>query len=130
MNIFSIHVCTPKLPISSVKCDQCDYEAPNVESMVSHLLSAHGKEIHFEKCTFCEYESSSRQLLSDHIVTKHATILHILAEQQSPLMMELNSFKNEVSSLLNVVMGDQIEFKKQLMNMSIGRNDQIRLVDE
>ena len=83
-------------------------------------------------CERCDETFANSSILSKHILTNHenVNILHALAEEQSHLNSNLDSFNKDISNLFNVVMGDHIEFKKQLMNMSLGRNEQIRALDD
>ena len=132
LSIMNSHVCAPKLPTSNINCDQCEYVATDVQNMVSHLLSVHGRDTKIDKCLFCECESTNSQTLAKHIKTNHedVSILNSLVEEQSNLNLNLDLFKKDISKLFDVVLEDQLEFKKQLMNMSIGRNEQIRALDD
>ena len=58
LNNVNTHTCNPQPPVTRVKCYQCSYIAPDVHSLVSHLLQVHSVDVKMEECAKCDLVQS------------------------------------------------------------------------
>ena len=96
------HVC-------SIKCDQCDYQADDVSSVVTHIRMIHGSS---HQCNFCDYTSKDYGDLAKHSHETHEdnTILNTMFDQVRENSEQLEAMK----IMLKEILQGQNEIKQEV----------------
>ena len=97
-------------------CGQCDYKGKSVNDFITHLLKTHKKNPEMIECEHCEYRSISVQNYNEHLQTDHEefTILGNLVSNQNGLNNNFETFKTELTDILNTIIQDSNVVKQEL----------------
>ena len=119
------HTC---IASKDIKCEQCDYRANNVSDIVTHILSTHCNKTEIE-CAHCEFKAIDKEGMKNHIETEHwelSFMAHIVS-QLTNVTENFESFKKELTNILNVIIEDHNVIKQELF---IHRQDNHKQADK
>ena len=96
------HVCR-------IKCDQCNYQADDISSIVTHIRIIHGSSL---QCSFCGYTGKDYGDLAKHSHENHEedTMMSNMFNQVRESSEQIEVIKN----MLNQIIQGQNEIKQEL----------------
>ena len=104
-------------------CDQCDYRGETVNDFITHLLKTHDKNSEMIECQHCDYKTMTLENYNDHLETDHVefTILGHLVSSQKEMSKGIETFKTELTNILNTIIDDHNAIKQELFILTLKR---------
>ena len=99
---------SPVTEPTNIKCDQCSFDAVDVQALLIHVQNDHTEE----PCQHCDYVANDRDNLKDHMYEKHENVImvHTMAQQMNQISESFSlfeTFKNEISDVLSSLLNNQ-----------------------
>ena len=110
------HLCDPR-PVQIIQCEQCDFKSDSVSVIKEHVDVNH--RTMSPSCLFCDFEANTHEEMSDHITEKHEElgVLKTLAFHQKYVTESFDSFKDELTTVLNNIITGHNAIKQELFIM-------------
>ena len=107
-------------------CDQCDYKAKSVTELVDHILRTHKNNVEVTQCPYCEFKSIDMEGYKDHLEADHVELAMFghIASNQLALTENFETFKNELTNILNVIINDHNIMKQESFISRQNNHDQ------
>ena len=102
-----------------INCNQCEFKCYDVKIFITHTLDVHGNNTEVIKCQHCEYKAIDKETMYEHIDTDHMelTLLGHITENQATLANKFESFKGELTDILNVIIDGHNAMKQEMFIM-------------
>ena len=114
----------------NIDCEQCDFKADTVSVLVTHILGTHENKSNPEhiECPHCEVRVQNKQQMKDHIEKDHweLSFMSYIISNLENLTRNFESFKTELTDVLNVIINDHNVIKQELF---VHRQDNHQGVD-
>ena len=103
----------------NIKCNQCDSQYQDTKSFITHLLNEHSNNSEVIQCPHCDYRSLDIGSLDFHIENDHVelALLGHISENQTMLSKNFETFKTELTPLLNKFIDGHNAMKQELFIM-------------
>ena len=111
-------------PLQQINCDECDYKAPSVRDLVAHILKNHRNNTETIPCNYCDYKAIDLKSIHDHIEADHHeyAILNHIARNQTNVAEAFETFKDELTNVLNKVIDGHNSIKQELFRSMVLRD--------
>ena len=125
------HICRYSEIGQNTNCGQCDYKGKSVNDFITHLLKTHKKNPEMIECEHCEYRSLSVQSYNEHLQADHEefTILGNLVSNQNGLNNNFETFKAELTDILNIIIQDSNVVKQELFILRQEKHENNKKLD-
>jgi hypothetical protein len=119
------HICQNQEMNPKTNCDQCDFRGESVNDFVKHLLETHERNTEMIECRLCNHRALTIQNINDHIETDHVefTFLEHLLSNQKGLYTNLDTFKSELTNILNTIIDSHNAIKQELFILRQDRQE-------
>ena len=100
----------------SVKCDQCGFRSSSINELITQILDKHKKHPEIIECQHCDYKALTLENFKDHIAFDHVenSVIGHLVSGQKRMAANFESFKTELTSILNALIDDHNVIKQEL----------------
>ena len=100
-------------------CNQCGIICEDVKVLVAHILDRHGTNAEVINCPHCDYKAIDKETVYMHIDTAHLelTLLGNITQNQTVLADKFETFKDELTNILNVIIDGHNGMKQELFIM-------------
>ena len=113
-------------PCEPFPCETCGLVLATFSTLQEHITNLHTSKQ--ETCKYCQHTSSSKEKLREHTLKEHedVVIYHTLAiqvDEISEKLVDHDSFKGEVLSLLRSLVDKQDKMNKEIISL---KNNQVK----
>ena len=116
----------------ATNCEQCAFNGESVKDLVSHILTSHKNNAEIIHCQSCEFKAIDINGLNDHMETDHIELVYLrhVDANQVDVSRSFEKFKDELTSILNVIIDDHNTMKQEFFILHQEKHDRGKQMDK